>query len=54
MINFYKGKYKIEEKTGYCLSKKEIDSLSEEEKISRKKQMLESRDYIRKLKNQEI
>lgn len=37
-------------KTGYELSKEEIAKLSKEEKIARKKEMLNSRDELRRLK----
>ena len=37
-------------RTGYILSQAEINKLSDEEKIARKKQMLESREEIRRLK----
>lgn len=40
-------------RTGYILSKSEIDALSPEEKIARKKQMLESREDFARLKLQE-
>lgn len=51
------GKYKDarELKTGYCLTQKQIDNLSLEEKENRKKSMLESRNRINEIeKNQEL
>ena len=42
-----------EEKTGYCLTQKQIDSLSKEEKESRDRQMKESRFYINHIKFEE-
>lgn len=40
-----------EMKTGYFLTQSEIDKLSEEEKKARIKFMLESREYIKRLKD---
>ena len=37
-------------RTGYSLTKEEIEKLTPEEKKSRKKQMLDSRDEIRRIK----
>ncbi len=38
-------------KTGYVLSKEQVDKLSLEEQIARKKEMLKSREDIKRLKD---